>query len=133
MKLFNAARSAAKKTQEEYTCAEDNFLVDGTGGNARQIMKQVRELRSLGYDVAMVFVDVPLETSVSRNRQRGQQGGRELADSTVEKSWNAVNRNLEVYEEFFGDNFFYIDASESAFSESIGSVRPAVEQFLSRG
>jgi predicted ABC-type ATPase len=133
MKLFNAARTAAKKTQEEYTCANDNFLVDGTGGNARQIMKQVRELRSLGYDVAMVFVDVPLETSVSRNRQRGQQGGRELADSTVEKSWSAVNRNKEIYADFFGDNFFYIDASDDMFDDSLEEARPAVSQFLSRG
>lgn len=133
MKLFNAARAAAKKTQEEYTCANDNFLVDGTGGNARQIMKQVRELRSLGYDVAMVFVDVPLETSVFRNRQRGSEGGRQLADKTVEKSWNAVNKNQEIYSDFFGDRFFYIDASEGSFEDSIDSVSAAVNQFLSRG
>ncbi len=133
MKLFTVARAAAKKTQEEYTCAKENFLVDGTGGNAKQIMKQVRELRLLGYDVAMVFVDVPLETSISRNRSRGKAGGRELADATVEKSWNAVDRNQEAYADFFGDNFFYIDASENSFDDSINSVSSAVNNFLSRG
>lgn len=133
MKLFNAARTAAKKTQEQYTCSGDNFLVDGTGGNAKHIMKQVRELRSLGYDVAMIFVDVPLETSISRNRARGSEGGRELADSTVEKSWNAVNRNLQVYDDFFGDKFFYINASDTEFDDSVESIRPSVNNFLSRG
>ena len=132
MKLFTAARAAAKKTQEEYSCNKENFLVDGTGGNVKQIAKQVRELRLLGYDVAMVFVGVPLKTSVARNRQRGKAGGRQLADKTVEKSWNAVTRNREFYDEFFGENFFYIDATEGLFDDSIESVRSSLSSFLTQ-
>lgn len=132
MKLFTAARAAAKRTQEEVTCDRQNFLIDGTGGNAKQIANQVKELRLLGYDVAMVFVDVPLETSVERNRQRGAAGGRQLADKTVEKSWNAVSRSKEFYNDFFGRNFFYIDASKGLFDDSIAAIQPAVSAFLSK-
>ena len=131
MKLFTAARAAAKRTQEEYTCDKESFLVDGTGGNAKQIANQAKELRLLGYDVAMVFVDVPLETSISRNRQRGASGGRQLADKTVEKSWNAVSRNKDFYEDFFGSDFFYVNASEEEFENSIDSVKSAITSFLS--
>jgi len=132
MKLFSAARAAAKKTQEQYTCDNENFLVDGTGGNLKQIIKQARELQALGYDVAMVFVDVPEETSLERNRQRGKIGGRRLTDTTVSRSWNAVAKNLEPYRDFFGDNFFYINASKEMFDSSISDALPGVSAFLTR-
>ena len=95
MQIFAAARKGAKETQVDMSCNMQNFLVDGTGGDFRTVSKQIRDLRSKGYDVAMIYVSVPLETSLGRNRSRGESGGRRLADSSVEKSWNAVNRNLE--------------------------------------
>lgn len=130
MKLFAAARAAAKNEQQKYICAKQNFLVDGTGGDRRAILKQVKELRDLGYDVGMIFVDVPLQTSVDRNRFRGKSGGRGLHDDTVVKSWSAVDKNKQLYEDLFGNNFFYVDASELQFQESIEKVTPAVLAFL---
>ena len=131
MKLFSAARSAAKKTQHEYVCDKQSFLVDGTAGDARQISKQVRELRDLGYDVAMVFVDVPLQTSIDRNIARGKAGDRRLHDDTVVRSWSAVDKNKDVYSNLFGRNFFLVDATEESFHKSIDEIAPAVQAFLS--
>jgi len=131
MKLFSAARSAAKKTQHEYACGKQNFLVDGTAGDVRQISKQVRELRDLGYDVAMIFVDVPLQTSIDRNRSRGSAGDRQLHDDTVIKSWSAVDKNKDLYLSLFGRNFFLVDATEENFHKSIDEVAPIVQAFLS--
>ena len=130
MKLFAAARKAAKEEQIARICEMQSFLVDGTGGDSRAISKQVKDLRSQGYDVAMIFVDVPLETSIARNRSRGEQGGRGLHDDTVKKSWSAVNKNKELYSDIFGEQFFYVDATEGRFEESVESIRPRVQSFL---
>ena len=130
MKLFAAARKAAKEEQHDRACERQSFLVDGTGGDSRAILKQLKDLRSQGYDVAMIFVDVPLETSIARNQARGARGGRGLHDDTVRKSWSAVNKNKELYSDVFGEKFFYIDASEGRFDESVESIRSRVQSFL---
>jgi len=130
MKLFATARKAAKEQQHEYACDRQSFLVDGTGGDSRAIRKQVRDLRDQGYDVAMIYIDVPLETSIARNNARGEAGGRQLHDDTVTKSWSAVNKNRELYSEFFGNNFFYIDASDEKFEDGISEIRTPVTDFL---
>ena len=131
MKLFNAARKAAKERQNDLSCQKQNFIVDGTGGNYRSIVKQSEVLKELGYEVAMIYVDVPLESSLDRNRERGKSGGRGLLDSEVEKSWTAVSKNLEPYTEYFKENLFYVDARESAFQDSIKQIKPKVLDFLS--
>lgn len=130
MKLFAAARKAAKEEQVTRTCERQSFLVDGTAGDSRAILKQVKDLRSQGYDVAMIFVDVPLETSIARNKGRGARGGRGLHDDTVRKSWSAVDKNKKLYSDIFGRQFFYVDAAEGSFEDSIESIRPRVQSFL---
>ena len=154
MKLFTQARKAAKSRGQEHAGAGEEFLVDGTGGNYNEIANQVEKLRSVGYEVAMIYIDVPLESSIDRNIKRGQEkcsdpnyvdrdsceaagetwlpGGRRLRDSEVERSWKAVNRNKGQYESLFGDNFFYIDASgnREQFREEIDAIAAGVMGFL---
>lgn len=132
MKLFAAARKAAKERQESLECQMENFLVDGTGGAFKQISNQVKRLRDMGYDVGMIFIDVPKEISVQRNIARGESGDRSISTQSVERSWESVNKNKEPYRELFGNNFFYIDASEVAFDESIDSAAPRVNSFLNK-
>ena len=132
MKIFAAARKSAKERQSYKAQCKDSFLVDGTGGDLKGTMKQIRALRDAGYDVGMVFVEVPLATSIERNQARGIQGGRRLADSTVERSWSAVNRNKDAYTEELGPNFFLIDASEDNFDASIAAAMGPVQAFLRR-
>ncbi len=132
MKLFNQARKAAKSRRQEHVDAGGEFLVDGTGGNYSEIAGQVERLKSVGYEVAMIYIDVPLESSIERNIKRGERGGRRLRDREVERSWKAVNRNKRQYESLFGNNFFYIDASgnREEFSEEINLIADSVMEFL---
>lgn len=130
MVLFNQARKSAKKAQRDHIDAGKEFLVDGTGGNYNEIAKQVERLESAGYDVAMIFIDVPMDTSIARDFSRGEKGGRRLGAKSVEKSWAAVNQNMPRYEELFGNDFFYIDASENEFKNSINSISAEIKRFL---
>tara|TARA_R110001583_G_scaffold5598_18_gene30150 strand:+ start:1807 stop:3375 length:1569 start_codon:yes stop_codon:yes gene_type:complete len=130
MVLFNQARKGAKQAQTEHIAAGEEFLVDGTGGNYNEIARQAEKLKSAGYDIAMIFINVPMETSIARDHSRGESGGRRLGAKTVERSWSAVDANKPLYEELFGEDFFYVDASEEAFETSIDEIADKVQRFL---
>ena len=130
MTLFNQARKAAKEAQTEHIRAGEEFLVDGTGGNYNEIARQVEKLESAGYDAAMIFIDVPMETSVERDQARGEIGGRRLGRKTVERSHEAVSANRPRYEELFGDDFFYVENSGENFERSIEEIASGVARFL---
>ena len=131
--MFGAARKCAGDKKRELTQTSKEYLVDGTGGNYNEIASQVRRLRESGYDVAMIFIDVPLEDALSRNIARGARGGRRLADFQVERSWNAVSRNKEKYESLFGDSFFYVPNTGAVFEDAINSISSGVMRFLGAG
>ena len=86
------------------------LVIDGTGKDYAKIQKQAVFLRSLGYDVAMIFVNTDLETAMDRNRARS----RSLPDNEVQKMWNDVQRNIGKFQNFFGRNMFIVDNSSDA-------------------
>jgi predicted ABC-type ATPase len=131
MKIFATARKGAQDAKETLTRESQNFLVDGTGGNYNEINSYVKKLREVGYDVAMIYIDVPIEISLERNQKRGDEGGRRLEDDVIIRSWNAVNKNMDSFRQVFGSNFFYIDAEEDHFRQSTMNAKSQVEQFLS--
>lgn len=125
MKLFNRARSMAKQERESCFLNLENYLVDGTGGNYREISKQVEQAKEKGYDVGMIYVNVPLESSIERDVKRGELGGRSLGTSIVKRSWNAVAKNKESYQSMFGKSFFYLENSDDA-----GSISSQIRRFI---
>jgi predicted ABC-type ATPase len=129
-KAFGAARTNANVKKRALEQEGDEYLVDGTGGNYNEISSQVRKLKSVGYEIAMIFIDVSLETSIERNVTRGARGGRRLADRSITRSHGAVSANKERYEELFGSNFFYVEGSEDTFEASIEAIASGVAGFL---
>ena len=128
--LFNKARAAAKEKQQASVEAGESFIVDGTGGQFGVIRNQKNKLEELGYDVGMIFVDIPLETTLSRQQDRLERGGRSLDAKSVERSWNAVSKNREPYRELFGDNFFHIIATGDDMDSSIAEEGEKLSAFL---
>ncbi len=132
MTLFTQARSQAKKDAAACCLNKVDYIVDGTGGQLREISQQVEKAKEAGYDFAMIYVHVPLEESQRRNYERSKQPepGRTLTTKTVKRSWEAVNRNKQAYEEMFGNNFFYVVNTREESEESINSVRSNLSRFL---
>jgi len=129
-KLFNQARDSAKEKQRSAAEQSQSFIVDGTGGRFGVIRNQKEELEDQGYDVGMIFVDIPLEDALTRQQKRLEAGGRSLDPKAVEKSWNAVNKNLESYRELFGDNLFRIVATDEEMDASIAEEGERLSAFL---
>jgi hypothetical protein len=136
MTLFNQARAQAKRDSEECCANLEDYVVDGTGGNLSEIKRQVKDAKDRGYDIAMIYVHVPLEVSYDRNRERGKpkkgsdESTRSLTPGTVKRSWSAVERNRSEYEQMFKSNFFVVVNTDKESEESINSVRARINNFL---
>lgn len=104
------AKETAKNRQEKYVEGRLGLVIDGTGKDYDKIVKQATKLKSIGYDIAMIFVNTDLKTALERNRSRP----RSLPDSEVEKMWNDVQRNLGKFQNFFGSTMIIVDNSEGS-------------------
>ena len=122
--VFMSALHGAKQKALGLAQEQHDFVVDGTGGNYDNIANLNKQFKDLGYDTAMIFVHVELETSLQRNRERGLRGGRTLRNGTIKRNWENVHKNEEAFRSLFGNNFFYIDAEnlESSFGEVVTDI-----------
>jgi hypothetical protein len=109
-----AARDKAKglvaKQQKLALDGRLGLVIDGTGKDYDKIEKQAKDLKALGYDVAMIFVNTNLETAISRDAARE----RTLGAKEVTKMWQQVQDNIGKFQSFFGSNMIIVDNSEGA-------------------
>ena len=62
------------------------LYIDGTSSNAPNIMRRKGILEGFGYDVAMVWIDTPLETSMERAEQRERAVNPEFIRQVYERT-----------------------------------------------
>ena len=95
--------------QAMYIKGRLGLVIDGTGKDPEKIANQAKELKKLGYDVAMIFVNTDVETAVKRDAARERTIGAEEAT----KYWKLVQRNIGKFQTMFGKkNFLVVDNSE---------------------
>ena len=97
-----------KMKQDLYIKGRLGLVIDGTGKEYDKIKDQATELKKLGYDVSMVFVNTSLETAQERNQNRP----RKLPEKQVEKMWKEVQKNIGKYQSLFKKDFIVVDNSE---------------------
>jgi len=129
-KAFAGARSMATARKKELMAKGANYLVDGTGGSFSEINGQVSRLRAVGYDVAMIYNDIDLDSSIARDISRGEAGGRRLGSKTVERSHGNVSKNKENYQELFGQNFIYVNSASENIEEEIANAKQQLGSFM---
>ena len=105
-------RAKAKKIKDAkeklYTQGRLGLLIDGTGDDYGKIKKKNEELKKLGYDTYMLFINTTLEVAQQRNAQRD----RKLPEKLVEKIWTNVQKNMGRFQGLFKGNFKIIDNSD---------------------
>src|SRR6056300_640896 len=111
------AKKATKRMQGNFLKGRLGVIIDGTGKDYDKIAKQASELQKLGYETYMIFVNTSLDTAQERNKMRQ----RTLPEAEVEKMWNAVQRNIGKFQQFFGSRNMIIvdnnDAGEDVFNK----------------
>lgn len=108
-----AIRDGAKKVvagQESlYKHNRLGMIIDGTGKDFDKIKTHSENMRNLGYETHMVFVNTSLDKAKERNRLRD----RALPDSEVESMHSTVRNNLGRFQSHFGNNFHIVDNTDS--------------------
>ena len=103
------AKKITSKRQEGYLEGRIGLIIDGTGRDYDKIAKQATELKQIGYDVHMIFVNTSLDVALQRNAERP----RSVPESIVTKSWNDVQSNIGKFSQYFRQNFVVVDNNDA--------------------
>ena len=87
------------------------IIIDSTARDAEKIEQQAQNLRAIGYDIHMVFVNTSLDVALERNRGRP----RSLPDAIIINSHKQIQKNMGRLQRIFGvRNFVVVDNNEVA-------------------
>ena len=127
MQIRDKAKKISKGTQKMYIEGRLGMVIDGTGKNYKKIEGQVKELRELGYDCYMVFVNTSKEIALERNNNRP----RKLPVDMVTKMWQEVQDNLGKFQRLFkAKRFEIVDNSRYGDSEPTDLVGKEIRKFM---
>ena len=108
-KIRDKAKALTDKRKGNYIEGRLGLIIDGTGKDYDKITKQASDLKNIGYDVHMIFVNTSLDVALENNQRRA----RTLKDSIVKDSWNQVQKNMGKFQRYFGGaNFIIVDNNE---------------------
>ena len=116
------AKKITAKRQANYIEGRIGLIIDGTGRDYDKIAKQATELKQLGYDVHMIFVNTSLDVALQRNAERP----RSVPESIVTKSWKDVQSNIGKFSQYFKGNFVVVDnndAGEDVFTQVFKQIK----------
>ena len=103
------AKALTKSRRDNYVEGRIGLIIDGTGKDYDKIASQSKDLRQLGYDTHMIFVNTSLDTALQRNAERP----RSVPESIVVKSWNEVQSNIGAFSQHFRENFIVVDNNDA--------------------
>jgi len=107
-KLRGHARDKTAQRKDNYVEGRLGIIIDGTGHDYDKIARQSIQLKQLGYDTHMIFVNTSLDVALDRNAKRE----RSVPDSVAIKSWNDVQKNLGKFSQHFRGNLIIVDNNE---------------------
>ena len=122
--IRTGAKILTGKMMMNYLNGRLGLVIDGTGKDYAKIEKQANNLRELGYEVAMIFVNTDLDTALERNNKRA----RSLPDDEVKKMWNDVQKNLGKFQNFFRQQMFIVDNSTGSNYE--GAIQSTYKKIM---
>ena len=104
-------KSITMAVQDEFTDAVNDvspLLLDTVGNNERLMMRRINTLQRIGYDVAMIWVDVEESTSHKRIKKREEETGRKVDPDFVSQVHQDKKYALPKYQTELGANFMYV-------------------------
>ena len=121
------AKTTVLSGLDQYMRGRLGLVIDSTARDYDTIARQMSQLKQLGYDCYMVFVNTDLEVALKRNAKRD----RKVPEDIVKKAWQEVNQNLGKYQSLFGgSNMLIVDNSE--YKEFEDKVKSKAMQFVNR-
>ena len=101
------------------------LIVDGTGKDLDDVKEECQAMMDMGYEVGMIFVNTPLETSIERDKNRERTIGPKL----VTQTWKAVQANRNDLKRMFGAQFVEINnGARTGMPDITGELNKAMQR-----
>jgi len=126
--LRTRAKVVTKKKYDNYVEGRLGMVIDGTGKDYGKITTDASNLKQIGYDVHMIFVNTSLDVALERNSKRP----RSVPEDIVKKSWNQVQQNIGAFQRFFGNKNFIIVDNNNVNDNVFDMVGKQVRTMLSK-
>ena len=125
------AKQLTKKREHMYLDGRLGLIIDGTGKDVAKVSQTSYDLKALGYDTMMLFVN----TSEDVAQQRNQARARSVPAEMVSKMWRQVQDNIMKFQQLFGAaNFHVVDNSggleDPDRAENFREVEKKLHNFL---
>ena len=104
------------------------LIIDSTARNVERIEFENSQMRALGYDTHMVFVNTTLEVAMARNNERP----RKLPDAIVIQNHKEVQANIGRLQNVFGTNNFVVVDNNKKKEDINIKVYKAVRKLVNR-
>ena len=126
--LRQRAKVVTKKKQDNYIEGRLGMVIDGTGKDYNKIASEASQLKQIGYDIHMIFVNTSLDVALERNARRP----RSVPEKIVKDSWNQVQSNIGKFQQFFGNKNFIIVDNNNVSDNVFDMVGKQVRRMLSK-
>lgn len=131
--IRNRAKQITKNKQSSHIDGRLGLIIDGTGKDVSKVKKASEQLRELGYETMMLFVNTSEDIAQERNENRP----RSLPREQVSRMWQSVQQNLMKFQQLFGaGNFHIVDNSggleDPERKENFLKVDKAIDKFLNK-
>ena len=126
------AKRITAKRKANYIDGRLGLIIDGTAREYDKIARQSNDLKQLGYDTYMVFVNTSLDVALERNAKRP----RRVPEPIVTKSWKAVQSNIGKFSLHFRQGFIVVDnndAKEDVFRQVTKRVKALLRKPVKNG
>ena len=124
------AKTTVLSGLDQYIRGRLGLVIDSTARDYDMIARQHNQLKQLGYDCYMVFVNTSLDVALERNRRRE----RTVPEYITTKNWKETQGNMGRYQRLFGmNNFIVVDNNKSDFeltTLTMNKVSKIVNKYL---
>jgi predicted kinase len=107
-KLRSKAKKITAQRQANYVEGRIGLIIDGTGKEYDKIATQSIQLKQLGYDTYMIFVNTSLDVALARNAERA----RSVPEKVAVDSWKSVQSNMGKFSQHFRQGMVIVDNND---------------------
>ena len=131
--IRNRAKEVTMSKEASHLDNRLGVIIDGTGKDPEKVKTQSDNLKGLGYDTMMLFVNTNEDVAQERNKKRARQ----LPADVVSRMWAQVQSNIMKFQQIFGaGNFHVIDNSggleDPERKENFDNVEKAIRAFANK-
>lgn len=99
-----------------------------TNTNKRFLAAMISQAKSLGADIEIIHVDVPIEEAKRRNALRGEQGGRFVPEAVIDSMAKNLYENGKMKEVIFGEKGLFFVAKDTPGQKLVEDYSKKLEE-----